>query len=60
LVVLSLGSPVIERKRDGLYPPPFGKFVARSLDGLLGLVALVSRQNKMRLGVVPGGCGDAP
>jgi hypothetical protein len=60
LVVLSLGSPVIERQLNGLDAPTFGKFVASYLYGLLGLLALVSCQNEMRFGVVPGGGGYAP
>jgi hypothetical protein len=40
--------------------PTFGKFVARCLDSRFGLVTLVSCQNEMRFGVMPGGGGDAP
>jgi hypothetical protein len=60
LVVLALGPAVIERQRDSLYSPAFGKLVASRLDSLLGLLTLVCCQNKMRFGVVPGGGGDAP
>ena len=59
-VVFAFWPTVIERKLHGLDATAFGQFDLGSFDGLLGLVALVSCQNKMGLGVVACGGGDAP
>ena len=59
LVVLALHPAVLERQGDCRNPPALGQLVPSGLDRLLGLVRFVRGQNKVRLGVVPGGGGDA-
>ena len=57
LVVLAFNPTVIEGQGNSLDAPAFGQFDLGSFDGLLGLVRLISGQDKMRLGVVAGGSG---